>query len=66
MGEWISIKDQLPAEGQLVIISTLTGVTAGRLVDDAGHRFWSWDKFDFVIINMHEVLHWMPLPALQD
>lgn len=68
MVKWISIKEQLPPEGQGVLISdgefvtaaelTLTGLSGPRLWDGhcCGGYEWEWD------FDTREITHWAELP----
>lgn len=55
MNEWISVKDRVPAEGELVI-AVVNGIY-GKYVKILG-----WDIEYFSICRT--VTHWMPIPDL--
>jgi hypothetical protein len=54
LNQWISIRDQKPLEGQLVLI------TDGKLIEACEHWDPKWKR----IFGDDEITHWMPLPAL--
>ena len=57
--EWISVKDRLPKDDEIVIICTEKGfVYAGELIGDA----WFLDNDSWT----ESVTHWMPLPEPPD
>jgi len=55
MSEWISVEDELPAEGQMVVAFHNHG-------DSTGWTTYCWDRW----WKMNDVTHWMPLPAAPD
>ena len=52
--EWISVKDQLPDDADLVLVySERSGVRTDYYYND------EWEYYDR---NQIEITHWMPLP----
>ncbi len=70
--EWISVKDQLPEDGEYVLIYNFTDYPKGiqcavfikEFSDEFGdlNRWQSQDGGTFVYSEWNEVTHWMHLP----
>lgn len=57
---WISVKDRLPEDGQVVLVIMPKGtVTLGGI----RKKTQTWDVFLDMAIWTAEPTHWMPLPA---
>lgn len=68
MNEWISVKDQLPIVGQLIVVvyksdsmlsKTGTGQYVGEMNKDSNKYFKS---ISGAFLNINFISHWMPLP----
>jgi len=59
MSEWISVKERLPEEGELVLISDITqnepAVMVAFFISEIGR--WGFRDLEF------SPTHWMPLPS---
>lgn len=60
MNEWISIHDQLPKEGQLVLIYMRGRISLTVFEDNAFHH-QETDYYTPLLMN-NGVTHWMDLP----
>lgn len=59
MSEWISVKERLPEDGQVVLVIMPKGtVTLGEI----RKKTQTWDVFLDMAIWTAEPTHWMPLP----
>lgn len=58
MSEWISVKDRLPKDGQLVLICTAGIKDAASFTD---FYFPKYRKWALQGMTFHPT-HWMPLP----
>lgn len=72
MSEWISVKDRLPEENQIVLTSCEQGkMFLLRKVSEeflGGTLFWKYCcGYDKDLVDgesyCYEITHWMPLPA---
>jgi hypothetical protein len=69
--EWISVKDRLPKENDIVIVRDFDHVGIGRLESiGSGYYQWAVGEMDGVIYlhgsQFDRITHWMPLPDPPD
>lgn len=72
MSDWISVEDELPEHGLIVILkganyrTTVDGVTVGRRISKYSngkpHPKPFWQNGLYGSTWLHDVTHWMPLP----
>ena len=67
--EWISVKDRLPEENELVIVmSVVTGEYGIGRIEPIGSGYYQWavgEKDGVIYLHGHSfnrITHWMPLP----
>ena len=59
--DWISVKDELPGEHQVVIIYWLQGGVTGTWAMPTYSSFGGFHD-DALAVKYENVTHWMPLP----
>ena len=62
VGGWISVKDQLPADFEHVLICHKQGVTTGYSVMGESEELQYWRSLNNKHRMLTTVTHWMPLP----
>ena len=62
---WISVEDRLPEVGERVLITCLSAISKGQVVNITRYEGANWrDGYNGIKVLSSHVTHWMPLPEL--